>query len=79
MRLISLSKKTHADAETVVTAMEKTLGDVYEITVDESYQPPVYYNQDYRAAGYASAAPATPIEPGAALVTARVTAGYLIV
>lgn len=72
-------KKAHADAETVVAAMGKNLGDVYEITVDESYQPPVYYNQDYRAAGYAAAAPATPIEPGAVEVTARVTAGYLII
>ena len=71
-------KKAQTDAETVLSAMGKTVGDVYEITVDESYQPPVYYNQDYRSSQLAAAAPATPIEPGAVEVTARVTAGYLI-
>jgi len=59
--------------------MGKSLGDVFEVTVDESYQPPVYYNQDYRSSQLAAAAPATPIEPGAVEVTARVTAGYLII
>lgn len=72
-------KKAHADAETVVTEMGKSLGDVFEVTVDESYQPPVYYNQDSRSAQYAAGAPTTPIEPGAVEVTARITAGYLIV
>ncbi|MDX8551387.1 SIMPL domain-containing protein [Methanospirillum purgamenti] len=70
--------KAHTDAETVVAAMGKSLGDVHEVTVDESYQPPIYYNQDYRSSQLAAAAPTTPIEPGAVEVTARVTAGYQI-
>lgn len=71
-------KKAQADAETVMAAMGKSLGDVHEVTVDESYQPPVYYNQDSRSAQMAAGAPSTPIEPGSVEVTARVTAGYQI-
>lgn len=71
-------KKAQADAETVIAAMGKSLGDVHEVTVDESYQPPVYYNQDSRSAQMAAGAPSTPIEPGSVEVTARVTAGYQI-
>jgi uncharacterized protein YggE len=44
--------------------MGKSLGDVQEVTVDESYQPPVYYNQDVRASAFNAGAPSTPIEPG---------------
>lgn len=72
-------KKAQTDAEIVISSMGKTLGDVYEITVDESYQPPVYYNQDVRVNEMKAAAPATPIEPDAVEVTARVSAGYRIV
>jgi len=71
-------KKAQADAETVMAAMGKTLGDVHEVTVDESYQPPVYYNQDSRSVQMAAGAPSTPIEPGSVEVTARVTTGYRI-
>ncbi|MDD1724554.1 MAG: SIMPL domain-containing protein [Methanospirillum sp.] len=71
-------EKARKDASIVATAMGKTLGDVHEVTVDESYQPPVYYNQDIRAEKLAVAAPATPIEPGNVEVTARVTSAYLI-
>ena len=69
--------KAHSDAVVVTGEMGKTLGDVYEITVDEGYQPPVYYNKDY-GAKLMVAAPSTPIEPGTVEVTAKVTAGYSI-
>ncbi|PWR75732.1 SIMPL domain-containing protein [Methanospirillum stamsii] len=72
-------RKAQTDAETVISAMGKNLGDVQEITVDESYQPPVYYNQDYRVSAMKAAGPETPIEPGAVEINARVTAGYRIV
>lgn len=71
-------EKARNDARIVLTAMGKTLGDVHEVTVDESYMPPVYYNQDVRSEKMVGAAPATPIEPGTVEVTARVTSAYLI-
>jgi len=69
--------KAHSDANVVVSEMGRTLGDVYEVTVDEGYQPPVYYNKNY-SADMLVAAPATPIEPGTVEVTAKVTVGYKI-
>ncbi len=71
-------KKAEADARTVMAAMGKSLGEVYEVTVDESYQPPVYYNQDARSVQMAAAGPKTPIEPGSVEITARVSAEYRI-
>ncbi|NLV26502.1 MAG: SIMPL domain-containing protein [Methanomicrobiales archaeon] len=71
-------RKARNDADSVITAMGKTLGDVHEVTVDEGYQPPVYFNQDYGVSSLKAAAPATPIEPGAVEVTARVSVGYQI-
>ena len=76
--LVIAVKKAQTDARTVTAAMGKSLGDVHEVIVDESYQPPVYYNQDSRSFGRAAEALATPIEPGSVEVTARVTAGYKI-
>ena len=71
-------KKAQTDAGTVMAAMGKTLGDVHEVIVDESYQPPVYYNQDSRYLQMSAGASKTPIEPGAVEVTARITTGYVI-
>lgn len=71
-------KKAETDARTVVTVLGKTLGDIREITIDEGYQPPIYYNQDYRSNQMLAAAPATPIEPGSVEVTARVSVAYQI-
>ncbi len=71
-------KKAQTDAGTVMAAMGKTLGDVHEVIVDESYQPPVYYNQDSRDLQMSAGASKTPIEPGAVEVTARITTGYVI-
>jgi len=73
------AEKARADADAVMQAMGQTLGPVHEITVDEVYTPPVFYNQDIRTAAYAGAAPSTPIEPGSIDVTAKVSVSYGIV
>lgn len=67
--------KAKIDADAVTRAMGIQLGAAHEITVEDSYTPPVYYNQDLRSAGMA-AAPSTPIEPGSIDVSAKVSIAY---
>lgn len=71
-------EKAKADAEDVTAAMGTTLGPVYEVTVEDTYNPPVYYNQDLRSASAGAAAPSTPIEPGSIDVSAKVSVSYEI-
>lgn len=71
--------KARADADAVSAALGQKVGPVHEVTVDDSYYPPVYYNQDMRSASYAAAAPATPIQPGSIDVSAKVSVSYEIV
>ncbi len=66
--------KAKADAEAVTQAMGLQVGSAHEITVEDSYLPPVYYNQDIRSAG--AAAPSTSIEPGSIDVSAKVSVTY---
>ena len=68
--------KARADAEAVSRAMGLTLGSAHEVTVDEPYSPPMYFNQDMRSVSYAGSAPSTPIEPGSIDVTAKVSVSY---
>lgn len=70
-------EKAKSDADVVATAMGLTLGTAHEITVEDSYNPPVYYNQDFRSASLA-AGPSTPIQPGSIDVSARVSVAYQI-
>ena len=69
--------KARADADAVTRAMGMNLGQAHEITVEDTYNPPLYYNQDMRSASLA-AAPSTPIEPGSIDVTAKVSVSYEI-
>jgi len=71
-------KKAETDAKTVVSVLGKTIGDIWEITIDEGYKPPIYYNQDSRSNQMLAAAPKTPIEPGSVEVSARVSVTYKI-
>ena len=71
-------EKAKADAEAVTSALGQQVGMVHEVTVDDTYSPPVYYNQDMRGASYAAAAPSTPIQPGSIDVTAKVSIAYEI-
>lgn len=70
-------EKAKSDADIVASAMGLSLGSAHEITVEDSYNPPVYYNQDLRSASLA-AAPSTPIQPGSIDVSARVSVAYQI-
>jgi hypothetical protein len=71
--------KAKADAEVVTKAMGQSIGPVHEVTVDDTYSPPVYFNQDMRSMNYAGSAAATPIEAGSIDVSAKVSIAYEIV
>ncbi|MFH0967968.1 MAG: SIMPL domain-containing protein [Methanobacteriota archaeon] len=71
--------KAKADAEAVASALGQQVGPVREVTVDDTYSPPLYYNQDMKTASYAAAAPSTPIQPGSIDVTAKVSIAYEII
>jgi len=70
--------KAKADAEAVTSALGQQVGLVHEVTVDDTYNPPVYFNQDMKSTSYAGAAPSTPIEPGSIDVSAKVSIAYEI-
>ncbi len=70
--------KAKTDAEAVSSALGQQVGPVCEVTVDDTYNPPVYFNQDMKTARYAGAAPSTPIEPGSIDVSAKVSIAYEI-
>lgn len=70
-------EKAKSDADIVASAMGLSLGNAHEVTVEDSYNPPVYYNQDFRSANLAGA-PSTPIQPGSIDVSARVSVAYQI-
>ncbi|MDD1729433.1 MAG: SIMPL domain-containing protein [Methanospirillum sp.] len=72
-------EKARADADAVTLAMGCGVGSVHEVTVEDSYNPPVYYNQDMRSAKMVAAGPSTPIEPGSVDVSAQVSIAYMIV
>jgi len=71
-------EKARADADATSSALGISVGTVHEVTVDDSYNPPVYYNQDLRSEKLAAAALSTPIEPGSVDVTAQVSVTYEI-
>jgi uncharacterized protein len=71
-------EKARADADATSSALGTGVGAVHEVTVEDSYNPPVYYNQDLRNVKLAAAGPSTPIEPGSVDVTAQVSITYEI-
>nr|WP_319539651.1 SIMPL domain-containing protein [uncultured Methanospirillum sp.] len=70
--------KARADADATLSALGTGVGAVHEVTVEDSYNPPVYFNQDMRSEKLAAAGPSTPIEPGSVDVTAQVSITYEI-
>lgn len=72
-------EKAKSDADDVIAATGNSLGRVHEVTVEDTYTPPVYFNQDVRNEKLAAAAPSTPIEPGSVDVTAKVSVSYELV
>jgi uncharacterized protein len=71
-------EKARSDADATTSALGTGVGAVHEVTVEDSYNPPVYYNQDFRTEKLVAAAPSTPIEPGSVDVSARVSVTYEI-
>ncbi|MBN1166924.1 MAG: SIMPL domain-containing protein [Methanospirillaceae archaeon] len=79
--LVAATDLAHKDAEVVLGALGVSLGSVHTVSVEQSYNPPVYYASTNKASYMmeAAAGPATPIDPGDVEVTATVSVTFRIV
>ncbi len=80
--LVAATDLARKDAEVVLGALGVTLGSVHTVSVEQSYNPPVYYASTNKASYMmeAGAGPAaTPIDPGDVDVTATVSITFRIV